>query len=95
MMIKMCIRDSPDPASPTFPAIGVNATPVIDRTSGPNGAIYVVAESAQTENGPMSHHQRLHALDLVLGTELFSGPVDIQATYPGTGEDVYKRQQQW
>jgi hypothetical protein len=77
----------PDPASPTFPAIGVNATPVIDRTSGPNGAIYVVAESAQTENGPMSHHQRLHALDLVLGTELFSGPVDIQATYPGTGDN--------
>ncbi len=65
------------------PEIGVTSTPVIDRTSGPNGAVYVVAMS---KNGS-TYYQRLHALDLALGTELFGGPVDIQATYPGTGDN--------
>jgi hypothetical protein len=65
------------------PEIGVTSTPVIDRTRGPNGALYVVAMS---KNGS-TYHQRLHALDLALGTELFSGPVDVQATYPGTGDN--------
>jgi len=78
---------SPDPPYPTNPWIGVNATPVIDRTSGPNGAIYLVASSALTQNGARTYYQRLHALDLALGTELFGGPVDIQATYPGTGDN--------
>jgi hypothetical protein len=67
--------------------IGVNATPVIDPTSGPNGTVYVVASSALTQNGATTYYQRLHALDLALGTELFGGPVDIQATYPGTGDN--------
>jgi hypothetical protein len=67
------------------PEIGVTSTPVIDRTSGPHGAIYVVAMS---KDGSGNYHQRLHALDLALGTELFSGPVDIQATYPGTGDNT-------
>ena len=65
------------------PEIGVTSTPVIDRSRGPNGAIYVVAMS---KNGS-TYHQRLHALDLALGTELFGGPVDVQATYPGTGDN--------
>jgi len=78
---------SPDPPYPTNPWIGVNATPVIDRTSGPDGAVYVVASSALTQNGTRVYYQRLHALDLALGTELFGGPVDIQATYPGTGDN--------
>ncbi len=78
---------SPDPPYPTNPWIGVNATPVIDRTSGPNGAIYVEASSAIRKNGTLIFYQRLHALDLALGTELFGGPVDIQATFPGTGDN--------
>ena len=65
------------------PEIGITSTPVIDRTRGPNGAVYVVAMS---KNGS-TYYQRLHALDLALGTELFGGPVDIQATYPGTGDN--------
>ena len=65
------------------PQIGITATPVIDRAQGPNGVIYVVAMS---KNGS-TYHQRLHALDLALGTEMFGGPVDIQATYPGTGDN--------
>jgi hypothetical protein len=34
-----------------------------------------------------NYHQRVHALDLTLGTELFGGPVDVQAKYPGTGDN--------
>lgn len=63
------------------PEIGITSTPVIDRSRGPNGAIYLVTMS---RNGS-TYHQRLHALDLALGTELFGGPADIQATYPGVG----------
>lgn len=68
----------------TCPAIGINPTPVIDRSRGPHGAIYVVAASTDPLG---NYHQRLHALDLALGTELFNGPVDIQATYPGVGDN--------
>ncbi len=66
------------------PEIGVTSTPVIDRTRGTNGAIYVVAMS---KDGSGHYHQRLHALDLALGTELLGGPKEIQATYPGTGDN--------
>lgn len=65
------------------PEIGVTSTPVIDRSRGPNGVVYVIAMS---KNGS-TYHQRMHALDLALGTELFAGPIDIQATYPGTGDN--------
>jgi hypothetical protein len=65
------------------PEIGVTSTPVIDRSRGPNGVVYVVAMS---KNGS-TYYQRLHALDLALGAELFGGPVNIQATYPGTGDN--------
>jgi hypothetical protein len=66
------------------PQIGVTSTPVIDRTQGPNGAVYVVAMS---KDGSGNYYQRLHALDLALGSELFGGPVEVQATYPGTGDN--------
>jgi hypothetical protein len=66
------------------PEIGVTATPVIDRTRGAHGAIYVVAMSKDA-NGNYFH--RLHALDLTTGAELFGGPTLVQATFPGTGDD--------
>ncbi len=66
------------------PQIGVTSTPVIDRSLGPNGVVYVVAMS---KNSSGTYFQRLHALDLALGTEMFGGPVEIQATYPGTGDN--------
>jgi hypothetical protein len=66
------------------PQIGVTSTPVIDRTEGPNGAVYVVAMS---KDGSGNYYQRLHALDLALGSELFGGPIEVQATYPGTGDN--------
>jgi len=65
------------------PEIGITATPVIDRTRGPHGAIYVVAMSKNGSN----YFQRLHALDLATGAELFGGPMTITAQYPGTGDN--------
>ena len=58
------------------PNIGITSTPVIDRAAG---ALYVVAMSKDQSS---AYHQRLHALSLATGVELFNGPVEITATYP-------------
>jgi len=63
------------------PEIGITATPVIDRS---RNAIYIVAMS---KNASGAYFQRIHALDLTTGLELFGGPKDITATYPGTGDN--------
>jgi outer membrane protein assembly factor BamB len=63
------------------PMIGVTSTPVIDRSAGPHGAIFVVAMSSSGG----SYHQRLHALDVTTGAELFGGPKEITASYPAPG----------
>ena len=68
--------------SQVTPEIGITSTPVIDRSRGPNGVVYVVAMS-KTAAG--AYIQRLHALDAALGTELLGGPQTVQATFPGTG----------
>jgi len=65
------------------PEIGITDTPVIDRSLGPHGAIYFVAMSKDSAG---RYHQRLHARDVATGAELFGGPRDIQARYPGTGD---------
>ena len=59
------------------PEIGVTATPVIDRNAGAHGVIYVVAMSLDSSS---KYHQRLHALDLTTGAEVFGGPKEIQAS---------------
>jgi hypothetical protein len=66
------------------PQIGITSTPVIDRSAGPNGTIYVVAMS---KNAAGDYLQRLHALDLVTLAERPSSPVLVQATYPGTANN--------
>ena len=65
------------------PEIGVTATPVIDRNAGAHGTVFVVAMS---KSGGQ-YFQRLHALDLTSGAEQFGGPRNIQATFPGTGDN--------
>ncbi len=65
------------------PEIGVTATPVIDRTAGPHGVIYVVAMSKSGSD----YFQRLHALDVTTGAELFGGPTTVQASFTGTGDN--------
>ncbi|MBZ5682031.1 MAG: PQQ-binding-like beta-propeller repeat protein [Acidobacteriia bacterium] len=65
--------------SQVTPEIGITSTPVIDRS---RGAIYLVAMSKSGS----SYFQRIHALSLSTGNELFGGPVAVQALYPGTGD---------
>jgi hypothetical protein len=71
-----------DVSDDTFPGgeIGITSTPAIDPVGG---TIYVVAYTA--ENG--GYVYRLHALDLISGAEKFGGPVLIQASVPGTGDE--------
>ena len=66
------------------PEIGITSTPVIDPHSGPNGTMYAVAMSKDSSG---NYHQRLHALNLLTGAEQFGGPVEIQATYKGSGDE--------
>ena len=70
--------------SQVTPEIGVTATPVIDVSAGPHGTIYVVAMS---KDGSGNYHQRLHALDVTTGAEQFGGPKEIQAVFPGKGDN--------
>jgi len=72
----------PRGCSQVTPEIGITSTPVIERNNGPNGALYTVAMS----KSGLNYFQRVHALDLVTGAELFGGPVAVQATFPGTGD---------
>ena len=66
------------------PEIGITSTPVISRPKGSNGVIYAVAMSKDSSG---NYHQRLHALDATTGHELYKGPVDIEAKYPGRGDN--------
>jgi len=65
-----------------YPAgeIGITGTPVIDPVGS---TIYVVA---YTKEGSTFVY-RLHALDLATGAEKFGGPVVIQASVPGAGDE--------
>jgi hypothetical protein len=67
--------------SQVTPEIGITSTPVIDRTAGPHGALYVVGMSIDKSS---NYHQRLHAIDITSGAELFNGPVEIAATAPNS-----------
>ena len=66
------------------PEIGITATPVIDRAAGAHGTLYLVAMS---KDGNGNYYQRLHALDLATGAEQPNSPVNIAASYPGTGDN--------
>jgi outer membrane protein assembly factor BamB len=66
--------------------IGITSTPVIDRSRGAHGTIYVVAMSKDASG---AYHQRVHALDLASGTELLNGPTEVTASYPGTGANSF------
>jgi hypothetical protein len=63
------------------PEIGITSTPVVDRTAGVHGTLYVVAMSKDNSS---VYHQRLHALDITTGAEVAAGPTTIAATYGST-----------
>lgn len=79
------LSDNRSCPSQITPEIGITGTPVIDRHAGPHGTIYVVGISKNGAN----YFQRLHALDLATGAELLGGPVDVAATYPGSGDNSF------
>jgi hypothetical protein len=64
------------------PEIGVTSTPVIDRSAGAHGVLYVVAMSVDAAS---NYHQRLHALDVTTGAEVSGGPIEVAATFPANG----------
>src|SRR6267154_1036021 len=66
------------------PEIGITSTPVIDRSRAAHGALYTVAMS---RNATGNYFQRIHALDITSGAELFGGPATVTAAYPGTGDN--------
>jgi hypothetical protein len=59
------------------PLVGITATPVIDRSAGPNGRIFVLAMET---DGSGHYDYKLHALDLATGQDALT-PVTIAATY--------------
>ena len=63
------------------PQIGVTATPVIDRSAGAHGAIFLVA---MTKDASGVYYQRLHALDVTTGAELAGSPVTVEASFGAT-----------
>jgi len=78
-------ESSSDPrgCSQVSPEIGITATPVIDRSAGPNGTLFVVAMS---RDGSGNYYQRLHALDLLTLADRLPAAT-IQASAPGNGPD--------
>ncbi len=63
------------------PEVGVIGTPVIDPV---NGILYVVSKSVSSNQS--SFYQRLHAIDVLTGSEKPGSPIVIAATYPGSGD---------
>ncbi len=55
----------------------ITSTPSIDLARGPHGALYVLAASRDLGGNAI---QRLHALDVATGAELFAGPAKIGAS---------------
>ena len=77
------VSDSDNGCGQVGPEVGITSTPVIDLTQGPNGTIYFVA---MTKVSSTVYHQRLHAVDLVEGTEQSGWPIVISVTnYPSSG----------
>ncbi len=75
--------DNPGCFTSSFPQIGITGTPVIDRQLGPDGVMFLEADSLDIAG---QYHQRLHALDIATGEDRVD-PVDITAQCPGTGDD--------
>ena len=87
--------DLPSACGQIAPELGITATPALDAATG---RLYVVAMTKETTTSAsgaatVNFFQRLHALDVTTGAEVAGSPVEIQATYPGTGdggtEDVF------
>jgi hypothetical protein len=63
------------------PEVGVTGTPVIDPA---RGILYVVSKSVSANQ--TTFYQRLHAIDVLTGAEEAGSPIQISATYQGSGD---------
>jgi hypothetical protein len=63
------------------PEVGVTGTPVIDPSTQ---TLYVVSKSVDSTGS--NFYQRLHAIDILNGSEKFAGPATIAGTFPGAGD---------
>ena len=63
------------------PEIGITATPVIDRSAGANGRVFVVMMET---DGQGNYNYKLHALDLVTGNDALT-PALISGSVSGQG----------
>jgi hypothetical protein len=61
---------------------GILSTPVIDRKLG---AVFVVAATLEGSGKAKAMHYRLHRVHLATGAEFAGSPIDITATYQGSG----------
>jgi outer membrane protein assembly factor BamB len=78
--------------TPIQPIVGITATPVIDRASGPHGTIFVVAMTA-SKTTPFIW--RIHAIDLATGADRVTPPPMVSASVKGKGPaDTFKAQSQ-
>ena len=57
---------------------------MIDRKQGKNGTLFTIGMSKDAGG---NYHQRLHALDITTGAEISGSPIEIAASYPGTGDN--------
>lgn len=64
------------------PDVGILSTPVIDASTN---TMYLVVETSNT--GPNGTPFFLHALDVATGADKFGGPVAINGSVPGTGDE--------
>jgi PQQ enzyme repeat len=76
------VSDSDNGCGQVGSKVGITSTPAIDLSSGPDGTIFLVAMTKDNSN---KYHQWVHALDLLSGSEESGWPVEVIATYPGTG----------
>jgi hypothetical protein len=81
------VPSSDPPDTNLLPKIGITGTPVIDPQAK---TIYLVAKTKETVGTGCSssspcYVQRLHALDLIAGTEKTGSPIIISGSVPGTG----------
>jgi len=81
-----CAIDLQASSSPGFygPEVGISGTPVIDQATG---TIYVAAKTKEITSNATNFVYRLHALDVTSGAEKFGGPIVIQGSLPGLGDD--------
>ena len=66
-------------AANIIPVIGITATPAID----PVTQILYVVTKVKAGNG---YHQRIHALDIATGRDRAGSPVEVTASFQGTGQ---------